>query len=133
MVYLQTDYGAIHHADCLDVLDGLPDASVDLVVTSPPYPLVTQKEYGNVHGDDYVDWFRPFAVEIRRVLRDSGSFVLNLGGVWNQGIPTRNLYHFRLLIDLCDSVGYHWRRSSYGGRLRRCRLRRSGYACAACE
>ena len=89
----------------LDVLRSLPDGSVDLVVTSPPYALVSKKAYGNVSAAEYVDWFRPFATEIHRVLRDTGSFALNLGGVWNKGLPTRSLYHFRVLVDLVDTVG----------------------------
>ena len=107
MLWHSTAHGEIHHGDCLDVLRSLPDGSVDLVVTSPPYALVSKKAYGNVSAAEYVDWFRPFATEIHRVLRDTGSFALNIGGVWNKGLPTRSLYHYRLLIDLCDTVGFH--------------------------
>lgn len=52
-------------------------------------------------------WFLPFAKEILRVLRDDGSFVLNIGGSYNQGTPTRSLYHFQLLIALVEEVGFH--------------------------
>ena len=107
MLWMETEHGQIHHGDCLDVLRSLPAASVDLVVTSPPYALVSKKPYGNVSAAEYVDWFRPFGTEIHRVLRDTGSFVLNIGGVWTQGLPTRSLYHYRLLIDLVDTVGFH--------------------------
>ena len=103
MLWHSTEHGQIHHGDCLDVLRSLPAASVDLVVTSPPYALASKKAYGNVSANEYVNWFTPFAVEIHRVLRDTGSFVLNIGGVWNKGLPTRSLYHYRLLIAL-DSL-----------------------------
>ena len=113
MAWLGTDHGEIHHDDCLDVMRTLADGSVDLVVTSPPYALTTRKAYDNVHASVYVDWFRPFGREIHRVLSDTGSFVLNIGGVWNGGEPTRSLYHFRLLIDLCDTVGFRLAQEIY--------------------
>lgn len=85
----------------------LPSACVNAVVTSPPYALHFQKEYGNVEKDAYVEWFLPFAHEIRRILRDDGSFVLNISGSYNPGEPTRSLYHFKLLIALCEDAGFH--------------------------
>jgi site-specific DNA-methyltransferase (cytosine-N4-specific) len=85
----------------------IPAESVDLVVTSPPYALEFKKEYGNVAKDKYVDWFKPFGCEIRRVLKPEGSFVLNIGGSYNQGSPTRSLYHFKVLLMLCEEVGFH--------------------------
>lgn len=85
----------------------MPAQSVKLVVTSPPYALHFKKEYGNVDKSDYIEWFLPFAREIRRVLTDDGSFVLNIGGSYNKGQPTRSLYHFKLLIALCEEVGFH--------------------------
>jgi len=46
-------------------------------------------------------------VEVRRILKPSGSFVLNIGGTWTPGKPTRSLYHIRLLLHLCDGIGFH--------------------------
>ncbi len=102
-----TDLGDAYVADALDLLKAVPDGSIDLVVTSPPYALHFKKEYGNADQGAYVAWFLPFAREIRRVLGDHGSFVLNIGGSYNPGSPTRSLYHFRLLIELVDAVGFH--------------------------
>ncbi len=103
----ETEYGAAYAGDAVELLKRLPTASVNLVVTSPPYALEFKKEYGNATKADYVDWFRPFGAEIRRVLTDDGSFVLNIGGSYNPGSPTRSLYHFHLLIMLCEEVGFH--------------------------
>jgi DNA modification methylase len=64
--------------DCREWLSVLPDASVDLIVTSPPYADARTRTYGGVHPDDYVAWFAPIAAELRRVLKPSGSFVLNI-------------------------------------------------------
>jgi site-specific DNA-methyltransferase (cytosine-N4-specific) len=94
-------------ADSSEVLAALPKESVDLVVTSPPYALHFKKEYGNAEKSAYLDWFKPFAVQIFRVLKDDGSFVLNIGGSYNPGVPTRSLYHFRLLLMLCDELNFH--------------------------
>ena len=55
-------------------LSFIPDESVHLIVTSPPFALIRQKAYGNVAHGDYIEWFWPFAEEIHRVLRPDGSF-----------------------------------------------------------
>lgn len=88
-------------------LRAMPSNSVNLVVTSPPYALHFKKEYGNETKEGYVQWFLPFAIEIFRVLTHDGSFVLNIGGSYNKGAPTRSLYHFKLLIALVDQIGFH--------------------------
>jgi len=102
-----TSYGAAYCGNSVDFLSKLKDESVNLVVTSPPYALHFKKEYGNVDKNEYVRWFIPFAEQIFRVLANDGSFVLNIGGSYNAGQPTRSLYHFRLLLMLCDKIGFH--------------------------
>ncbi len=105
--YFVSRLGAAYFGDSLEMLKALPSASVNLVVTSPPYALHFKKEYGNEHKDGYVKWFLPFAKEILRVLTEDGSFVLNIGGSYNQGTPTRSIYHFKLLIALVEEIGFH--------------------------
>jgi site-specific DNA-methyltransferase (cytosine-N4-specific) len=78
----------------------VPANSVALVMTSPPFPLRRQKEYGNVSAGEYVDWFWPFAQQIHRILRPDGSFVLDLGGAWNPGTGTRSLFPYELVLRL---------------------------------
>ena len=107
VTYYATPYGAAYLGDSLEFLRALPPSSVNAVITSPPYALHFKKEYGNANKSDYVAWFLPFAREVLRVLRDDGSFVLNIGGSYNQGSPTRSLYHFKLLIALIEEVGFH--------------------------
>lgn len=102
----KTARGAAYLADALDLLRSMPERSVSLVLTSPPYALHFKKEYGNADKESYVDWFRPFAAEIKRVLKPDGIFVLNIGGSYNAGHPTRSLYQFRLLLMLCDEIGF---------------------------
>ena len=105
--YFSSRRGAAYLGDSLELLQALPASSVNLVVTSPPYALHFKKAYGNESKEQYVEWFLPFAREIFRVLKDDGSFVLNIGGSYNKGVPTRSLYHFRLLIALVDAIGFH--------------------------
>ena len=111
--FYKTDLGELTHGDSLDVLATHTVNSIDLIMTSPPFGLVRKKEYGNVHADDYCDWFRPFAEEFHRVLKDTGSLVIDIGGTWNQGQPTRSLYHFKLLIMLCEEYGFHLAQEFY--------------------
>ena len=68
----------LHHGDCLAVLPKLPDASVNLIVTSPPYADSRKGSYGGIAPDRYVEWFLPVAAELKRILTDDGSFVLNI-------------------------------------------------------
>jgi site-specific DNA-methyltransferase (cytosine-N4-specific) len=98
--YYYTDLGAAYLGDSSELLKSVPSDSIDLVVTSPPYALVFKKEYGNVDADDYTKWFLSFSDEIFRILKPTGSFVLNIGGCWNKGSPTRSLYQFELLLAL---------------------------------
>ena len=75
-------------------------------MTSPPFALLRQKEYGNKDEHEYIDWLAEFAVLIRRKLREDGSFVLDLGGAYQKGVPTRSLYNFRIPIRFCDDLGF---------------------------
>lgn len=98
--YYCTGHGAAFHLDSMCVLKGLPSASIDLVLTSPPFALTRKKEYGNEPVERYLDWFMPFCLEIKRVLKPTGSFVLDIGGAWVPGSPVRSVYHFDLAVRL---------------------------------
>lgn len=87
-------------------LNELPDGSINLVITSPPFALQRQKAYGNKDEHEYVDWLTQFAQIVRRKLRDDGSFVLDLGGAYQKGVPARSLYNFRIPIRFCDDLGF---------------------------
>lgn len=102
-----TELGAAFCGDSLELLEELDDGSINLVVTSPPFALQRQKEYGNKTGDDYIDWLTAFARVVHRKLADDGSFVLDLGGAYEKGVPVRSLYTFRIAIRFCDEVGFH--------------------------
>jgi site-specific DNA-methyltransferase (cytosine-N4-specific) len=101
-----TNRGAAHCGDSLELLAALPDESVNLVLTSPPFALQREKEYGNKTQTDYVAWLAQFARLVQRKLKHDGSFVLDLGGSYEQGSPTRSLYNFRVAIHFCDDLGF---------------------------
>jgi DNA modification methylase len=105
--YYTTSLGAAFLEDSRNVLQAIPSSSVNLVFTSPPYALHFKKEYGNVDKDEYVKWILSFASDIHRILCDDGSFVLNIGGSYNKGLPTRSTYHFKVLLALVEEIGFH--------------------------
>lgn len=106
-LFHKAKYGAIYHGDALDYLKTCKQESVDLIMTSPPFGLVRKKSYGNVEADKYLDWFRPFAAAFQKVLKAGGSLVIDIGGSWIPGQPSRSLYHYELLIMLCREFGFH--------------------------
>ncbi len=106
--FFKTKLGRMYCVDSLGFMrSDIGDASVDLIMTSPPFGLVRKKTYGNIDADNYVTWFHPFGLEFHRILKSHGSLVIDIGGAWNRGQPTRNLYHFELLIMLCKDLGFN--------------------------
>lgn len=105
--YYATRSGIAFHGDARTALKAIPDQSVQLIMTSPPFALLRKKDYGNVAEKEYVDWFLTFIPEFKRVLADDGSLVIDIGGSWKPGVPTRSLYHYKLVIDLVEKGGLH--------------------------
>lgn len=106
--------------DCLDVLQDLPDESVDLIVTSPPYADNRKKTYGGVHPDAYVAWFLPIGQQLLRVLKPTGTFILNIKEKATDG--ERHTYVLELILALRQQ-GWLWteefiwhKKNSYPGK-----------------
>jgi len=104
--YYETGLGAAFLGDSLEILSNIPNNSVNLIVTSPPFALTRQKEYGNKPETEYIDWFMQFAKEIYRVLTKDGSFVVDLGGAYIPGYPVRSIYQYELLVRLCHDLKF---------------------------
>ena len=102
-----TRLGHAYVGDAKELLATLDPCSVDLVITSPPFALQRKKEYGNKDQDEYVNWLVEFGELIFRVLKETGSFVLDLGGAYKKGRPVRSLYNYRVLIRMCDECGFN--------------------------
>lgn len=94
----------------MKLLAQLPDGSVDLVVTSPPFALQREKEYldrsGNKGQAEYVDWLAGFGRIVLKKLADDGSLVIDIGGAYVKGAPERSLYPYRVLLKFCDELGF---------------------------
>jgi len=101
-----TDKGATFIGDSRELLAKVPDNSINLVMTSPPFALQRQKAYGNLDQHEYIDWFLEFAQLVHQKLTDDGSFVVDFGGAYMKGVPARSLYNFRVLIRMVDEVGF---------------------------
>ena len=106
-VVYRTMKGAQFAGDSRELLQNLPDQSVDLVISSPPFPLLRKKAYGNEDQAEYVDWLAEFALLAHPKLRETGSLVVDIGGAYKRGVPVRSLHQFRFLVKVVDEIGYH--------------------------
>lgn len=110
----------IIQGDCEDVLRQLPDNSIDLIFTSPPYADQRRNTYGGVKPDDYVDWFLPKTEQFLRVLKPTGTFILNIKERVVNG--ERHTYVIELILKMREQ-GWLWteefmwhKKNSYPGK-----------------
>ena len=96
-------FSYVEPGDCLDVMKGMESESVDLIVTSPPYADARNHTYGGASPDHYVEWFLPRAVEMKRLLKPTGSFVLNIKEKADSG--ERHTYVMELVLTLEERAG----------------------------
>lgn len=102
----ETSLGQAFVGDSRDLLRALPDDSVNLVVTSPPFALLRKKDYGNAEQHEYVDWLAEFGALVFQKLTPNGSLVIDIGGAYERGVPVRSLYPFRVLLKFVDEIGF---------------------------
>lgn len=95
----------LYHGDSLLILKSLPDNSIDLIVTSPPYSDQRKSTYGGIHPDKYVEWFLPISLELLRVLKPTGSFILNIKEKVYNG--ERHTYVIELILAM-RKQGWLW-------------------------
>lgn len=100
MPYYETTCGKAFLDDSLTLMKNFQDDSVNLILTSPPFALTSKKEYGNKQEQDYIDWFLEFTKQFYRILTPDGSFVVDLGGAYLPGHPTRSIYQYEILFRL---------------------------------
>lgn len=106
--------------DCKEELKGLPDNSVDLIITSPPYADQRKSTYGGIHPDQYVEWFLPISEQLLRVLKPTGTFILNIKEKVVEG--ERHTYVMETIIEM-RKQGWFWteefiwhKKNSYPGK-----------------
>ena len=110
----------LYLGDCTQLLKTLPDDSVDLIFTSPPYADQRKQTYGGFHPDDYVAWFLPISEQLLRVLKPTGTFVLNIKEKVVNG--ERSIYVMELILEM-RKQGWFWteefiwhKKNSYPGK-----------------
>lgn len=112
----------IIHGYCEDELKQFPDNSIDMIITSPPYADRRKKTYGGISESEYVNWFKPIAIELKRILKPTGSFFLNIKPHTNKG--ERSLYVFDLVLMLKRELGFwfvdelSWTKNAFPGSLK---------------
>lgn len=106
--------------DCREVLKQIPPNSIDLIFTSPPYADQRKNTYGGIAPDEYVDWFLPIAQELLRVLKPTGTFILNIKEKVVES--ERSIYVLELILEL-RKQGWFWteefiwhKKNSYPGK-----------------
>lgn len=95
----------LYLGDSKEVIKSIPDNSVDLIFTSPPYADQRRDTYGGVHPDEYVEWFLPLSAELLRVLKPTGTFVLNIKEKVTEG--ERSTYVMELILAM-RKQGWLW-------------------------
>jgi site-specific DNA-methyltransferase (adenine-specific)/site-specific DNA-methyltransferase (cytosine-N4-specific) len=95
----------LHLGNCEDVLKKIPDNSVDLIFTSPPYADQRKKTYGGISPDEYVEWFLPKTEQMLRVLKPTGTFILNIKEKVVDG--ERSTYIMELILAM-KKQGWLW-------------------------
>jgi DNA modification methylase len=102
LVY-ETDAGQMYCGDTLAFLETQAGRNlhgrVQLAFTSPPFPLVEKKKYGNLQGEEYIDWFASFAPKLRDLLTADGSIVIEIGNSWEPGKPVMSTVVLRALLE----------------------------------
>ena len=91
--------------DCLEKLKEFPNSSVDLIITSPPYADQRKNTYGGIKPEKYVSWFLPIAAELFRVLKNDGTFILNIKEKVQNG--ERSTYVLELILEM-KRQGWLW-------------------------
>lgn len=80
--------------------------SVDLIFTSPPFPLNRKKKYGNLQGEKYINWIASFAPIFREVLKPRGSIVMEVGNAWEPGRPVMSTLALEALLAFLKEGGF---------------------------
>ena len=103
----ETDLGSYYLGKAEDLLDSDVGKElknkVQLILTSPPFPLNKKKKYGNLQGEEYKQWFCNLAEIFSELLTDDGSIVIELGNSWEQGKPVQSLLHLESLLGFVNN------------------------------
>ena len=102
--YYKTKYGKLLLGDSIKLIKGKLsnklNRKVNLLITSPPFPLNNKKKYGNLQGNEYKEWFKSLASIFEDLLADDGSIVIEIGNAWEPERPVQSLLHLESLFSL---------------------------------
>ena len=99
-----TDYGKYYLGKCEEVIKELDlKSKVQLILTSPPFPLNNKKQYGNLNGEEYLKWFTGLAELFSSVLAPNGSIVIEMGNAWEKNRPVQSLLHLNSLLSFVNN------------------------------
>ena len=108
-----TAAGTACAGDSAEVLMGLPAGCARAVITSPPFALTRQKDYGNPPADEYSAWIARFVDPFKHVLAEDGSLCLEMGGAYLPGAPVKSIYQFEALVSLVRDHGFRLAQDFY--------------------
>lgn len=106
----RTEHGIMINGKCEDYIkeyasDGAE--KVNLIFTSPPFPLVRTKQYGNMNGQDYLEWMKGLSISFRDILAEDGSIVIELGNAWEPHIPVQSTLPLEALLTFKKAGEYY--------------------------
>jgi site-specific DNA-methyltransferase (cytosine-N4-specific) len=105
--FIKTNKGEAYNASIEKFLNSRKGKSligkVNLIFTSPPYPLVVPKKYGNKQGEEYLEWIAKITKDLSKLLTENGSLVVEIGNAWNKGSPTMSTLPIETLIAISKS------------------------------
>lgn len=110
-VIYETDLGKMYCGDTLALLGSDVGKSLrgkaQLVFTSPPFPLNVKKKYGNLQGEEYIEWFAAFAPKLKELLTSDGSIVVEIGNAWEPGRPVMSTVVLKALLRFLEAADLH--------------------------
>lgn len=98
--FFETDMGCLYLGDCEKVLSEFVENGnkANLLFTSPPFPLSRAKRYGNMTGEEYLEWFSSLAPMFAEAITDDGSIVIEIGNAWEKGNPVHSTLPIETLL-----------------------------------
>ena len=106
-----TKQGKCYTGDCIKLIESKEfkkyHNKVQLLFTSPPFPLLAKKKYGNMNGQEFINWFGNLSESFSKMIKDDGSIVIELGNAWNSGLPTMSTVPMEALLEFKKRSNLH--------------------------
>ena len=105
--FFETELGKLYLGNCEKLLSDFivsNQPKADLIFTSPPFPLNRKKKYGNMTGEEYLNWISSLAPLLSQMLSDTGSIVIEIGNAWEKGCPVHSTLPLETLLEFKKSA-----------------------------